>query len=58
MAKNLGIIIQDFFYFCFSALLLAIILEIFFSKIILVYFNINYLVALVFISGFVLLIKK
>lgn len=58
MAKNLALILQEIFYFFSAALVIAISLEIIYPGIVLVYFNLNYLVAAWIISGFILLIKQ
>jgi len=58
MAKNLALIFQEIFYFFSTALVLAIMLEIIWPGIILVYFNLNYLLVFWLISGFILLIKQ
>lgn len=58
MAKNLGLIPSEIFYFFSLALIIMIILEIIFPRIILVYFNLNYLLIFWLISGFILLIKR
>jgi hypothetical protein len=58
MAKNSLLILQEIFYWLSGVLLLAIVLEIIWPQIILVYFNLNYLAVLWFLSGFVLLIKS
>ncbi|MCX6797806.1 MAG: hypothetical protein NTX66_01120 [Candidatus Falkowbacteria bacterium] len=47
------IILREIFYFSSLTLLLFIILEIIFPYIVLAYFNLNYLVALVIISGLI-----
>lgn len=46
----------ELFYFLSSLLMLFIILEIIFPRIVLAYFNINYLIILVVASGLALLI--
>ncbi|MFA6995338.1 MAG: hypothetical protein WC249_02915 [Patescibacteria group bacterium] len=58
MAKNLALILQEIFYFFSLALVIMIIMEIISPRIILVYFNLNYLFIFWFVSGFVLLIKR
>lgn len=58
MAKNLGLIWPEIFYFFSLALVIMIIMEIISPRIILVYFNLNYLFIFWFVSGFVLLIKR
>lgn len=50
------IIRREIFYFLSTLLLVFIILEVIFPRIILAYFNINYLIILVVISGLSLLI--
>jgi len=49
---------REIFYISSLALGLAIILEILFPRIILAYFNLNYLFILVCLSGLITLIKK
>ncbi len=52
-----NILAREFFYF-FACLFVALaILEIIFPNIVLAYFNLNYLVFLIIISGLVALIK-
>lgn len=58
MAKNFSIITRELFYFFSFALLLFIGLEIIWPNIILVYFNLNYLLVLWLVSGFLYLIKR
>lgn len=58
MAKNLSIIIREFFYFFSLALLIFIGLEIIWPNIVLAYFNLNYLLVLWFVSGLIYLIRK
>jgi len=49
---------REIFYISSLALWLAMVLEILFPRIILAYFNLNYLFILVVLSGLVTLIKK
>lgn len=65
MAKNLGIIMKDnlglikreVFYWLTTALVIFIGLEILASRMILAYFNLNWLILLWLVSGLVLLKK-
>ncbi len=58
MAKNLALIWKEIFYFFSWALIIAFLLELFWPKIILVYFNLNYLVILWLVSALIILFKK
>ncbi len=58
MAKTSVLVLSEIFYFFTLALGLGIILEIFWPGIILVYFNLNYLLIFWLISAFILLIKS
>ena len=52
-----NILAREFFYF-FACLFVALaILEVIFPNIVLAYFNLNYLVVLIIISGLIALIK-
>lgn len=51
-------IVREFFYFSFLAWLVLNLMEIIFPKIILVYFNLNYLFLLVIIFGFITLVQS
>ena len=53
-----GIIIRESFYFFSLALLGALILEYIFPNIILAYFNLNYLLILILLSGALALANK
>lgn len=58
MAKDLGIISREIFYFFSILLFILIILEIIWPNIILAYFNINYVFSAAFISGLISLTRK
>ena len=55
MAKNRFIIYQEIFYFLSSALIIAVILEIIWPRMVLAYFNLNYLLILWLMSALILL---
>jgi len=57
MAKDFSIIKREIFYFFSAALAVLIGLEIIWPNIVLVYFNLNYLLILWLISGLILIIK-
>jgi len=52
------LVYREIFYFSSLALSLFIVLEIIFPRIILVYFNLNFLFLLVIFSGLLTLVKK
>lgn len=56
--KNSQVISQELFYASFFLFLLFIFLEIIFPNIILVYFNLNYLLVLIIIFGLLSLVKQ
>jgi hypothetical protein len=56
-AEKARIIRREIFYFLSCLLLIFIIMEIIFPRIILAYFNLNYLFILVFFSGLFVLVK-
>lgn len=58
MAKDLGLISREVFYFFSGLLIISIILEVIWPNIILAYFNINYIFSAAFISGLISLTKK
>jgi len=58
MAKNLGLISREIFYFFSALLFILIILEVIWPNIVLAYFNINYIFSAAFISGLISLMKK
>mgnify|MGYP001104333455 CR=1 FL=1 len=55
--KNQQIIKQELLYASFCLLILFVFLEIIFPNIVLVYFNLNYLFALVIIFGLLTLVR-
>ena len=57
-AQRRFLLLRELFYFSSLALVLLIGLEIIFPRIILAYFNLNYLFLLVVMSGLATLIKK
>ncbi len=56
--KKYQVIFQELFYASFLLLLLSIFLEIIFPNIILVYFNLNYLLVLTIIFGLLALFEN
>jgi hypothetical protein len=58
MAKDLAIISREIFYFFTALIVLSIGLEIIWPNIILAYFNLNYIIVLWFVSGFISLVKN
>lgn len=58
MAKNLAIISREIFYFFTALVVLAVFLEIIWPNIILAYLNLNYIIVLWLVSGFISLINN
>ncbi|MFA5754567.1 MAG: hypothetical protein WC905_04470 [Patescibacteria group bacterium] len=58
LAKSRAVLLAEIFYFCGTALVVFIGLEIIWPNIILVYFNLNILLIFWLASGLLLLFKK
>lgn len=57
LSKKGKLLRQELFYFLSTLLAVLVLMEIIFPRIILAYFNLNYLLILVFFSGLLVLIK-